>query len=306
MGVDSRSSRRCLGLIGLGLVGSALATRFLKAGFQVVGYDLDAARCHKLERLGGHVVTSPALVASHTARIVLSLPDSHVVESAVFGYDGIISSLLFNIDIIDTTTGDPRVTVEIAKRVAASGCCYMEACIVGSSRQVAQADAIVVASGSEELLTRCQDVFDTFARHIFHMGTVGKGCETKLVVNLVLGLNRLVLSEGLVLAEALNLDSTKILDVLKSGVSYSRVMDTKGEKMLSGDFQPQAKLSQHLKDVDLILALGKRTGVDLPVSQLHRRMLDAGVVSGLGELDNSAIIEVLRRRLGTGDRAGPK
>ena len=97
----------------------------------------------------------------------------------------------------------------------------------------------------------------------------------KLVNNLVLGLNRVALAEGLVFAKAIGLDPARTLDVLKEGNSYSGVMDTKGRKMIDGDFSLQAKLSQHAKDVRIILEEARRGGVSLPLSELHLELLGA-------------------------------
>jgi 3-hydroxyisobutyrate dehydrogenase-like beta-hydroxyacid dehydrogenase len=116
----------------------------------------------------------------------------------------------------------------------------------------------------------------------------------KLVVNLVLGLNRAVLAEGITLAEALALEPRQTLDILRASAAYSRVMDAKGPKMLEGDFAPQARLSQHLKDVRLILEAAQRTGAALPLSLLHRELIERACAAGLGPLDNSAIIEAFR------------
>jgi 3-hydroxyisobutyrate dehydrogenase-like beta-hydroxyacid dehydrogenase len=112
----------------------------------------------------------------------------------------------------------------------------------------------------------------------------------KLVVNLVLGLNRAVLAEGLAFARASAFDPALALEVLKSGVAYSRVMDAKGRKMIEGDFAPEARLSQHHKDVRLILEAAVRTGAMLPLTQLHDFLLGQIEDRGLGNLDNSAII----------------
>ena len=130
------------------------------------------------------------------------------------------------------------------------------------------------------------------------MGPSGKGAEAKLIVNLVLGLNRLVLAEGLVLAQKTGVDIDVLLDVFKMGGAYSRVMDIKGEKMITGDFTTQAALDQHLKDVELILDLSARTETPLPVTGLHAQLLRTGVALGLAEQDNSAIVEVLRKMAG--------
>ena len=112
----------------------------------------------------------------------------------------------------------------------------------------------------------------------------------KLVTNLVLGLNRAALAEGLVLAEQLDLDGLQTLDVLRRSMAYSRIMDTKGEKMIAREFAPQARLSQHLKDVRLMLAA---SAIPLPLSEAHRALLEKAEALGYGDSDNSAIIEAI-------------
>jgi 3-hydroxyisobutyrate dehydrogenase-like beta-hydroxyacid dehydrogenase len=283
-----------VGLIGLGLVGSEIAKRLLQDHHCVVGYDIDSSRCNELKKIGVKIQHSPAEIANMANRIVLSLPDSTVVRHVIFGEDGILSQATPHTLIIDTTTGDPDSVEAMAKQMQSRSCAYVDACIAGSSRHVAEGRAVVIAGGSHADLARCSDILNSFAKPIFHMGPCGKGSQAKLVVNLVLGLHRLVLSEGLLLAEALQLDLPNVMELLKSGVSYSRVMDTKGEKMLKRDFQPEARMAQHLKDVNLILQLGQKVGVRLTVSELHQQLLQTGVESGMGELDNSAIFEVLR------------
>jgi 3-hydroxyisobutyrate dehydrogenase-like beta-hydroxyacid dehydrogenase len=104
-----------------------------------------------------------------------------------------------------------------------------------------------------------------------------------------------VLAEGLSLAEALALDTERTLELLRASAAYSKVMDTKGQKMLARDYEPQARLSQHAKDVRLILEAGGRTGAALPLSLLHRELLQKAEAAGFGDADNSAVIEVFRR-----------
>jgi 3-hydroxyisobutyrate dehydrogenase-like beta-hydroxyacid dehydrogenase len=116
----------------------------------------------------------------------------------------------------------------------------------------------------------------------------------KLVTNLVLGLNRAVLAEGLVFAEAAGLDMENALEVLLNSPAYSRTMEAKGPKMVHGEFSPQARLSQHIKDVRLMLEEAVRGGVSLPISAVHLELLEHAEAAGLGELDNSAIIRVIR------------
>jgi 3-hydroxyisobutyrate dehydrogenase-like beta-hydroxyacid dehydrogenase len=112
----------------------------------------------------------------------------------------------------------------------------------------------------------------------------------KLVVNHVMGLNRAALAEGLAFARAMGLDPSRALEVLRAGAAYSRAMDTKGPKMIRGDFTPVARLSQHLKDVRLILRAARRADLRLPLEEWNRRLLERAMDRGGGDMDNSAVI----------------
>ncbi|MBN2325921.1 MAG: NAD(P)-dependent oxidoreductase [Candidatus Omnitrophica bacterium] len=285
---------KTIGLIGLGLVGSALAKRFTAAGFTVVGFDVNPDRRREMAAAGIAIAESCAHIPPQANRMVLSLPDSNCVMDVLFGPRGMGAGSLAGKWIVDTTTGDPMATVDIAQKVQSAGGAYIDACIIGSSRLVLEGGAVVSAGGREEDMRRCGDLFSAFTDKLFHMGSPGKGSQAKLAANLVLGLHRFVLSEGLLFAEALNLDLNKVLDLLKSGVSYSRIMDAKGEKMIARNFQPEARMAQHLKDVNLILQMGERFNAPLPLTRLHQKLLQQGVSEGKGDLDNCAIIEVLR------------
>jgi 3-hydroxyisobutyrate dehydrogenase-like beta-hydroxyacid dehydrogenase len=127
-----------------------------------------------------------------------------------------------------------------------------------------------------------------------HVGPNGSGARAKLVVNLVLGLNRLALAEGLLFGLRQGLDGPDLLAVLKDSAAYSTAMDVKGERMLTDRFEPEGKLAQHLKDVELMLEVGHAAGAPLLATALHRQLLTAGVAGGWGERDNSSIIAVLR------------
>lgn len=289
---------KTLGLIGLGLVGSALFERFRAAGFQVCGCDIDAETMTALREKGLEICHSPHEVAECARRILLSLPNSNIVDLVVEGPDGILESSRPKDIIIDTTTADPEMSTTLASRLRAKDIHFLDATILGSSQQIRDGEVLITAGGDPDILDDCGDIFSTFARKTFHLGPNGKGAETKLILNLVLGLHRLVLAEGLVLGQKAGVDLAVLLDVLKEGSTYSRVMDVKGDKMINSDFTPQARLAQHLKDVDLILDLGSRTNTPLPLSTLHAQLLRSGIASGFGGEDNSAILKVLQQMAG--------
>jgi 3-hydroxyisobutyrate dehydrogenase-like beta-hydroxyacid dehydrogenase len=280
------------GLIGSGLLGSALAERFLAAGGEVLGFDVDPARRAALAALGGRAIDSAAAVAESCDRIVLSLPNSDVVEAVL---REIGPTLRAGQTIVDTTTGGPDQTEAIGRRLAEAGVEYLDATVSGSSADVRQGAAVVMVGGERPAFDACTDLFRAFAKSWHYLGSWGSGSKMKLVTNLILGLNRAALAEGLSLAGAMGIDLASALDVLKQGAAYSRAMDTKGEKMVRGDFQPQARLSQHLKDVRLILSAAERAGSPTPLSALHRQLLESLEQAGCGDLDNSAIIKAFTR-----------
>lgn len=280
-----------VGLIGVGLVGAALAERFLGAGLTVRGFDVESERRKVLERLGGVAVDRIEAVGS-CARVVLSLPGSEQVRA-------VIAALRPDLQpgqlIVDTTTGDPEQAAATGEELAALGVGYLDATLSGSSEQVRSGEAVVMAGGTPEAFAACTGLFRLFAREAYRLGPWGSGSRMKLVSNLVLGLNRAALAEGLALAGAWGMDPLETLAVLRAGAAYSRVMDVKGERMIARDFAPQARLSQHHKDVGLILGAADRLALDLPLSRVHEDLLARAEAMGLGGLDNSAIVEAYGR-----------
>jgi 3-hydroxyisobutyrate dehydrogenase-like beta-hydroxyacid dehydrogenase len=150
--------------------------------------------------------------------------------------------------------------------------------------------------GDMQTVARLEPVLRAlFPAHV-HIGKVGDGGRAKLAINLILGLNRLALAEGLVFAERLGLAPAAFLKVARKSACHSQVMDVKGDKMVRGDFAPEGRIAQHLKDVQLILEQAKRAGQDLPLSTVHADVLQACVRRGQADLDNSSVIQEMRRR----------
>lgn len=276
-----------VGIIGLGLVGNALAERFLHAGFNVHGFDIEKTPRLALASLHGTAQPTASDVAKACRRIVLSLPTTDIVEHVI---SEIEPELQAGDIIVDTTTGEPDMMAAIGQSLAKRGVRYLDATIAGSSAQVRAGDVIVMLGGDETAARECDDLLRSFAKQSFHLGPCGAGARMKLVVNLVLGLNRAVLAEGLAFAQACGVDPAVALEVLKAGPASSRVMETKGKKMLMRDFEPQARLRQHLKDVRLILAEAVKHGAKTPLSELHNKLLEAIDAAGFGDEDNSAIM----------------
>ncbi|MFO1042414.1 MAG: NAD(P)-dependent oxidoreductase [Planctomycetaceae bacterium] len=278
------------GLIGIGLMGTALAERLLAAGMPVLGWDVSADRRAALLQIGGRCAASLDQVFSRCDRIVLSLP-SHETVSLVL--DNAAASIRAGQIIVDTSTGDPAAAVAQAAKLAERDVEYLDATISGSSQQLREGTAVFLVGGNTTTFEQCRGLFATLTSKSFHTGPAGSGARMKLVTNLVLGLNRAALAEGISFAHQLGLDLNQALFLLRESMAYSRIMDTKGEKMLSGDFSPQARLSQHLKDVRLMLQSAHEANGSLPLTETHRVLLERAVEMGFGDLDNSAIVRAI-------------
>ncbi|HEY0967944.1 MAG TPA: NAD(P)-dependent oxidoreductase [Opitutaceae bacterium] len=282
--------KRTIGLIGVGLIGSAIAERLIAGGFSVMGWDVDANCLLTLGRLGGRPAPDAATVFRACDPVLLSLPSHHEVNQVLEACD---ADLRPGLTIIDTTTGDPISTEQVAEKLAARQLGYLDATISGSSAQVRTGAVTLMVGGARDTFDACSDLFAAIGRQTFHTGPAGTGAKMKLVTNLVLGLNRAALAEGLAFAQSFGLDLGRTLEVMRGSAAYSRIMDTKGERMINHDFAPDARLSQHLKDVRLIVGIGQQAGLPMPLSATHRAILEQAEAAGCGELDNSAIITVL-------------
>lgn len=280
-----------VGVVGVGLVGIELAHHLVARGFRVTGYDIDPARLAHLEAAGGTPARSLADVAAQASRVVLALLDTDVTITVVEGEAGLLAAPTAPRFVVDTGTGDPEKFAALAARAAQRGTRMLDATLSGSSGQVARRQAVVMVGADAADFEACADLLHAFGDRVFHLGAPGAGMKAKLASNVILGLNRLALAEGLALARALGLEPGAFLAMAKVSPAYSVAMDVKGERMLAGRYaDPDSRIRQHLKDLELILAAGRTAGVRLPASEAHRALLAEAVAAGDGELDNAAVL----------------
>jgi 3-hydroxyisobutyrate dehydrogenase-like beta-hydroxyacid dehydrogenase len=283
-----------IGLIGLGLVGQAIAGRLASAGFELVGFDREASACEAWASPGRRIAASPAALGAQCQRAVLAVFDTTSVLAVVESEQGLLAGVPPSA-LIDCSTGDPDALQALAGRLAARGVDFIEAPLSGSSQQIASGTATMLLGASGEAIVRHRDLLDAIAPHRVHVGGAGMGARAKLATNLVLGLNRAALAEGLVFAERLGIEPARFLELVLATPARSDAAMTKGAMMVGGDFKPQSRIRQHLKDVELMLQQAASVGQRLPLSAVHAELLRAAVAAGDGELDNAAIVRQLRR-----------
>jgi len=280
-------------------MGEVYARRLIDAGRAIVGYDVDAAKGDRLNQIGGKAAGSIAEVARACDTIVLAVFNTDQCEKVT---DAILAARGDGSDVIVlcTSTVDPDRIAALGARVIPRGLRFLETPVSGTSEQVRRGDGVGLIGGDNALMEDVDDILAILFPRRYHVGKVGDGGRTKLSINLILGLNRAALAEGLVFARRLGLDLAAFLPVARESAAYSQIMDVKGPKMLNGEFAPEGRIRQTLKDVQLMLQQAEQHGQDLPMLKVHHDLLESCVRAGEGDLDNSGVIrEIGRRRIGT-------
>lgn len=280
-----------VGLIGVGLMGEVYAQRLMAAGFGVIGFDLDAERIKRLVQIGGRT-GSLAEIARQCDPIVVAVFSTDQVEDVI--EKGLIPAAAGKL-VICTSTCDPDRIAALGARVGRD-VRFLEVPVSGASAQVRHGDGVGLVGGDAAVAQVAAPVLDALFPKRFHIGKIGDGGRAKLAINLILGLNRLALAEGLIFASRLGLDPAAFLEVARASAAASQVMDTKGPKMVAGDFSPEGRVRQTLKDANLMLDQARAVGQELPLLEVHAAVLEACVGHGEGEKDNSIVIEEVRRR----------
>ena len=284
-----------IAVVGVGLMGTSLAKHLVAGGYPVIVYDLDPAKVEALVKLGAKRAPAPDRIAAEVDVIMLSLPNSYIVDDVITNSLKLFETGRKGMFVIDTSTPDPDMSVRMAARLRERGIEMMDGTISGTSEMFAEKNAIFMVGGSAPAYRECEPIFRAASKEAFHMGANGTGANTKLVVNLVLSLNRMALAEGLTLAAKAGLDQAQALKVLKQSAAYSSAMDQKGERMVTRNFlKPASALSTSYKDSRLILALGAKLDCPLPLMSLYVQALASEVSKGKTGLDPATIIDFYR------------
>lgn len=281
-----------IGIIGLGLMGDALAERLVGTGMAVIGFDIDPNRCDVFKKSRGEIAVSAGDLAGQSQSIVIAVYDGAQVEAVL----GELEKSHACPALICTTTCAPGEIEGIAARAAQAGFALVEAPISGTSAEVRDGTATALVAGDADAIDAIDALLAALCPRRARVGNIGDASRTKLAINLILQNNRAALAEGIVFAERLGLDGRAFLAAVQLSAAYSRVMDTKGEKMLSRDFRPQSHIAQTLKDAELILHEARQLGLRLAMTEAQADLLRAAIALEGADSDSSAVIEAIRRR----------
>lgn len=283
-----------IGVIGLGLMGSALSARLVDAGAAAIGFDVDAAKNDALKARGAEFAAFAADVAARCRTIVIAVYDSAEVKALLPD----IANAKMPPLVICTTTCAPGEITAIAEFAARSQLAFIEAPISGTSAEVRAGTATALVAGDADIIAAAAETLDILCPQRINVGAIGNASRTKLAINLILQNNRAALAEGIAFAESLGLDGASFLATARQSAAYSKVMDSKGQKVLARDFSPQSHIAQTLKDAELILCEAGRHGLPLPMTAAQTDLLRAAIALEGPDSDSAAVIEAIRAKRG--------
>ena len=279
-----------IGIIGVGLLGGAVAARLLKLDFEVKGYDTRLEQIKALCAQGLIAAGSIAEVAADADAVFTILPSLESVETTMIGTGGLIETAPPDCTLIQMSTISPELTRRLGAAAAAKGLGFLDAPMSGTSAMVERGDCAIFVAGDRSRAEACQPIFDVIAKKTHYVGDAGMASLAKLATNLLVGLNTAALAEALVLGAKGGLAPGVLVEILKESAGASKMVDVRGPLMVNRRFDPQMKIDLFLKDFKLMLEEGQRLGVALPLTSVTQQLTTATAAAGRGEEDLAAIV----------------
>ena len=284
-----------VGVIGVGIMGGAMATNLLKAGHEVIGFDVDPSKVEALAGVGLVAAASPAAVADSSEVVVLSLPsvpalDEVAATLAAHPREGLIC--------LETGTLPLDAKEKARSVLAGAGIELMDVPLSGTGLQAADATLVVLASGSGTAFEKARPVFDAIGRSTHYVGEFGNGSKMKYIANLLVAVHNLATAEAHALGIAARMDPALVQEVMEDGVGSSKIFEIRGPMMVADDYPPAARLDIIAKDAKLIAEFARLVGAPTPLLDTSIEYYEAASSSGLGDLDAAALCRFLEQSAG--------
>src|SRR5256886_15766061 len=283
-----------VGIVGLGLLGGAVASRLRAGGHDVVGYDIAADKVTALVALGGRAAPSAQAVAESAAAVCVVLPSLTSVADVGLGPRGLAASGAAGATIIQMSTISPALTERFAREVTAKGLAFLDSPISGTSAMEEQGAGIVFVGGDPSVFGRWRSVLETILPRAVFVGRAGQATALKLVANLLVALHSAAAAEALLMARKAGLDLELVLDVLGRSAASSRMLEVRGPLVARGEFPPQMKLDLFMKDLHLIQDAARSVGAPLPLTDVAERLYAAALQAVHGGADLARVVQALQ------------
>jgi 3-hydroxyisobutyrate dehydrogenase len=285
------------GWLGLGAMGAPMAGCLARAGHSVVAYDIVPGRAAALAGDGVQAADSITGAVREAGVVVIMVATPDQVDEVLFGPGGAAGALADGAVVVIMATVGPEVVAQAAARLGRGGVAVVDAPVSGGVQRAAAGDLLIMVSGADDAVGQARPLLDALARSAPLVGPVpGDGQRMKLVNQLLCGVHIAAAAEALAFAESLGLDPGECWRVLRDGAAASFMFEDRGQRMIAGEFrEPRSALDIFVKDMGLVSAAAEHAGAPAPLTAAARRLYEQGHEAGLGRLDDSALIEVLRQ-----------
>lgn len=284
-----------IGIIGIGMLGEAVAQNLLNLGFDVSVYNRTKEKVTKVEKNGATVMNSPKAVADNSELIIIIVKDASAVKEVSFGKNGIIESENKKLIVADMSTIEPSESREIADKFEQKQIQKLEIPVMGGPNVAITGKLVMMASGPKNSFEQCKTIFEKIANKVFFLGTQGTANSIKLAMNLQITMLALSLSEGITLVEKSEVDPKIFLEVLNSTYFKTGMSENKAFKMIDGDYDATFTLSNLKKDISTMISTSKKLGIELPMIMKAEKIYENAIKEGLGNNDYTGIIEYIKK-----------
>ena len=287
-----------VGYIGLGHMGKPIARNILKGGFSLLVHNRSRAAVDELVAEGATAANSPKEVAAQVDVIFTNLPDTPDVEKVVLGENGIIEGAQAGLIYVDNSTIRPASARRIAEKLAEKNVFALDAPVSGGDIGARDGTLTIMVGGNAEALEKVMPVFKAMGKTVTHVGESGAGQVAKAANQIMVAAQMVAMGELLVFAKKAGVDPRKVVDAIKGGAAQCWTLDVKPPRLFDGNRNPGFKARMQLKDLKIILDTAKEYDVPIPSTMENAELFQQMVDSGMGELDNSAVVGVIEERAG--------
>ena len=283
---------RTVGIIGLGIMGGAIARNLVERGWAVVGFDTEPARRSELALAGVSIVEGATAVASRASTIMTSLPTAdaaHAVAAEIAGCGQPAR------DVIELSTFTIADKMRFKAILEPAGHIALDCPLSGTGAQAAVRDLVVYASGDSAAIARCKDLFADFAKQSADLGEYGNGSRMKFVANHLVAIHNVASAEAMLLAERAGLDLKQVIEMVAPGAGGSRMFQMRAPMMASRNYEPATmRISTWKKDMAIIAEFAAELGCETPLFTMTQPVYTQAMAMGLGDQDTAAVFEVLK------------
>ena len=282
-----------IGFIGLGIMGKHMSSHLFDAGYEVSVYDIRPGAVEELSAKGAIACKNCGEAAENVNVVISMVPDSPDVEKVALGENGILESARKGLIYIDMSTIAPGTAVKVAEVLTEKGVRCLDAPVSGGETGAKNAALSIMVGGPKDLFDEMMPIFETMGKTITLCGSNGAGQTVKACNQIQVALNFIGMAEAFVLGTKAGVDPAISLKVLSGGYAQTRVMDVRGPKIVKGEFEPGFKSKFHYKDLNIIMDTAKSLNVPLPATAVAHELFCALLASDRGDLDHSAVINII-------------